>query len=231
MNKETAKQILSKSISNLQERRGDLTVGDIEAEVINNACLYILNNQKEKTQGSKTIEEMFLSALDATKDFVPFAQAFTEAAMELFPRHYTEKEAIPATFGIQQNIAWEGMWDHLRNYFQKNHGIQIDNVETTPTTFYSTSHKRYENNSLTSESEVERTINLTFIDNNQEIIVSIEPSLSPKKGYLISQEDKELKYKGYDADYLFSIRLDDFEEVETFILEMPNRNLKIVYFE
>jgi len=231
MNKETAKQILSKSISNLQERRGDLTVGDIEAEVINNACLYILKNQKEKTQGSKTIEEMFLGALDATKDFVPFAQAFTEAAMELFPRHYTEKEAIPATFGIQQNIAWEGMWDHLRNYFQKNHGIQIDNVETTPTTFYSTSHKRYENNSLTSESEVERTINLSFIDNNKEIIVSIEPSLSPKKGYLISQEDKELKYKGYDADYLFSIRLDDFDEVETFILEMPNRNLKIVYFE
>lgn len=231
MNKETAKQILSKSISNLQERRGDLTVGDIEAEVINNACLYILKNQKEKTQGSKTIEEMFLGALDATKDFVPFAQAFTEAAMELFPRHYTEKEAIPATFGIQQNIAWEGMWDHLRNYFQKNHGIQIDNVETTPTTFYSTSHKRYENNSLTSESEVERTINLSFIDNKQEIIVSIEPSLSPKKGYLISQEDKELKYKGYDADYLFSIKFDDFDEVETFILEMPNRNLKIVYFE
>ena len=231
MNKETAKQILSKSISNLQERRGDLTVGDIEAEVINNACLYILKNQKEKTQGSKTIEEMFLGALDATKDFAPYAQAFTEAAMELFPRHYTEKEAIPATFGIQQNIAWEGMWDHLRNYFQKNHGIQIDEVETEPTIFYSNKHKRYENNSLVSESEVERTINLNFIDNKNVLVIGIAPSLSPKKSYKLERNGNSVKYKGDDPDYLFTVTYDDFDEVEQFTLEMPNRGLKIVYFE
>jgi len=231
MDKEEAKRILLRSVSNLQERRGDITIGDLEAEVINNACLYILKNQKEQMSKSKSIEAMFLSALNSAKDFVPYAQAFTEAAMELFPRHYTEKEAIPATFGIQQNIAWEGMWDHLRNYFQKNHGLQIDNVETTPTTFYSTTHKRFENNALTLESDVERTINLSFIDDKKEIIVSIEPSLSPKKAYLISNKNSTLKYKGYDPDYLFIITLDEFEEVENFTLEMPNRNLQIIYYE
>ncbi len=231
MDKEEAKRILLRSVLNLQERRGDITIGDLEAEVINNACLYILKNQKEHMSKSKSIEEIFLSALNSVTDFVPYAQAFTEAAMELFPRHYTENEAIIANLGIQQNIAWEGMWDHLRNYFQKNHGLQIDNVETTPTTFYSTNHKRFENNTLISESDVARTINLSFIDNKQEIIVSIEPSLSPKKAYLISNENRKLKYKGYDPDYLFIITLDEFKEIEIFTLEMPNRNLKIMYFE
>ena len=47
MDKEEAKRILLRSVSNLQERRGDITIGDLEAEVINNACLYILKNQKE----------------------------------------------------------------------------------------------------------------------------------------------------------------------------------------
>ena len=72
---------------------------------------------------------------------------------------------------------------------------------------------------------------LNFIDDNQELIVSIEPSLSPKKSHLISNSDNILKYKGYDPDYLFTVKLDDFDEVEQFTLEMPNRNLKIVYFE
>src|SRR5690606_41043408 len=60
-------------------------------------------------------------------------------------------------------------------YFQKNHGIQIDEVETEPAIFYSTKHKRYENNSFVSESEVERTINLNFVDNKEELVVGIAP--------------------------------------------------------
>jgi len=231
MNKQTAKQILAQSMANLQERRGSVTSADLETEVINNACLVILKNQKEKMRQGKSNEEMFLGDLNATQDFIAIAQAFTEGAMELFPQNYTAREAVVATMGIQQNVLWEGMWDFLRDYFQKNHGIQIDDIETTPLIFYSTLHKRYENGNLASTSEVERTINLNFIENDEEIIVSIEPSLSPKKGYIISKNESQIIYKGYDPDYLFTINLDNMEEVETFILEMPNRNLKIIYFE
>ncbi|MDY3521946.1 hypothetical protein PG614_09925 [Riemerella anatipestifer] len=231
MDKHKAKQHLIQSITNLQQRRGNITVADLETEVINNTCLFVLKNQKEKMRQGKTIEEMFLGALNSIQDFIPITSAFTEAAMELFPGQYTERHAMMATMGVQQNIAWEGMWDFLRDYFQKNHGIRIDDTETEASIFYSTKHKRYENGSLVSESEVERTINLNFIDNNQELVVSIEPSLSPKKSHLISNDGNTLKYKGYDPDYLFTVSFDDFEEVEQFILEMPNRNLKIVYFE
>lgn len=88
MNKNQAKQHLTKSISNLKQRRGNLTVADLEAEVINNTCLFVLKNQKDKMRQGKTIEEMFLGALNSTQDFIPITSAFTEAAMELFPGQY-----------------------------------------------------------------------------------------------------------------------------------------------
>ena len=231
MNKETAKQILTNSISNLQKRRGNITVSDLETEVINNACLYILKKQKDKTSQGKTIEEMFLGALESTKNFIPISKDFTEAAMELFPDNYTEKNAIMATMGIQQNIAWEGMWDFLRDYFQKNHGKRIDNTEVSQSVFNSTKHQRFENENLVSESEVERIINVSYIDNKEEVIVEIAPSLSPKKARIISKTANKLVYKGFDPDYLFTIELDSFDEIENFTLEMPNRKLKIQYFD
>ena len=138
MNLETAKQILAKSINNLQNRRGQITLEDVEAEVINNACLAILkNNEIHK----------------ATE----YASIFSTAASNLISK-YSQREISNALMGIPQNVQWEGMWDFLRDYFQKNHGIQIDNVETTPTIFYSTKHIRYENGNLITESEVARTI-------------------------------------------------------------------------
>ena len=138
---------------------------------------------------------------------------------------------MSALMGIQQNVLWDGMWEFLRDYFQKNHGIQIDDVETEPAIFYSNKHKRYENNSLVSESEVERTINLNFIDNKEVLVIGIAPSLSPKKSYKVERNGNSVKYKGDDPDYLFTVTYDDFDEVEQFVLEMPNRGLKIVYFE
>jgi len=211
MNKETAKELLVQSIKNLQNRREKITMADIEAEVINNACLNILKNND-------------------TQNAIAYAQFFTESAKELIPQ-YSEEESISALMGIQQNVLWDGMWDFLRDYFKKNHGIQIDDVETTPFIFYSTKHKRYENGILTSESEVERTINLNFINDKEELLIGIAPSLSPKKSYRISQTETQAQYKGYDPDYLFTVTYDSYEEVETFTLEMPNRNLKIIYFE
>jgi hypothetical protein len=211
MNKESAKQVLAQSITNLQNRRGQITMADVEAEVINNACLNILKNKD-------------------TQNAIIYAQIFTESAQELIPQ-YSEKASMSAIMGIQQNVLWDGMWDFLRDYFQKNHGIQIDEVETEPAIFYSSKHKRFENNSLVSESEVERTINLNFIDNKEVLVIGIAPSLSPKKSYKLERNGNSVKYRGDDPDYLFTVTYDDFDEVDQFTLEMPNRGLKIVYFE
>ena len=126
MTKESAKQILGQSVSNLNSKKGSLSLNDLEAEVINNTCLFILKNMKKKMSESNSIESMFMNGLSATQDFASISKAFTDGAMELFPEQYTVQEAMAATMGIQQNLAWDGMWDFLRDYFQKNHGIKID---------------------------------------------------------------------------------------------------------
>ena len=67
-----------------------------------------------------------------------------------------------AFIAIYQNISWAGMWDFLRDYFQKKHGESIDSIVGEPLIFYSQKHKRFENGVLISTSKVERNINLNF---------------------------------------------------------------------
>ena len=115
--------------------------------------------------------------------------------------------------------------------FRSNHGVEINEVTTSITkVFSSIRHERFENNILVSESEVDRVININF-DNEDNILVSIAPSLSPKKAALKSESENKKTYIGFDTDYSFIIDFDDFDEIETFTLEMPNRHLKIVYYE
>jgi hypothetical protein len=231
MDKETAKQILAQSITNLNNRKGIVNSQDLQAEVINNACYYYLKNQKDKASKANSIEASLLEILNATKELIPNSKAFTEAAMELFPNHYGMPEAINATMGIQQNVAWDGMWEFLIDYFQKNHGIQIDEGNYDTAIFNSTKHMRFENGELTSESAIERIIRLDFSKDKNEIIISIEQSLSPKKAYIKNIKFDKYIYEGADPDYVFNVFFGDFGEVIKFTLKMPNRNLKIVYFE
>ena len=126
IDKLSAKRILEKSILDLLEQTENITKADIEVEVINNACLACLKNQKNKERQGKNIEEKYRNIFKATKDFVPIAKAFIEGAMELFPQHFTEKEASWCMWEIQQRVRLEDIWDSLTDYFQRNHGIQIN---------------------------------------------------------------------------------------------------------
>jgi len=126
MNKTIAKQILNQSIINLRLRNENIKLSDIEADVINLACLSIFKKQKEINFPSDLFPFDFLEAAIA---------AFTEAAMEIIPNGYTFSHAANANMGIQQNIYWEGMWEFLENYFENKHGIQIKDVEINSTMF------------------------------------------------------------------------------------------------
>ncbi|EPR73430.1 hypothetical protein ADIWIN_1460 [Winogradskyella psychrotolerans RS-3] len=158
-------------------------------------------------------------------------RAFTEAAMELFPDYYGIKNATAALIGIPNNLDWDGMWDFLADYFRSNHGKEINEYSAKSIkVFSSIRHERFEDGVLTSESEVDRVINITF-DNENNILVSIAPSLSPKKAAFKSGSEYKKSYVGFDPDYLFTVSFDDFNEIDSFMLEMPNRKLKIVYYD
>lgn len=119
MDKDGAKIILSESLNNLEKRRGaPLTIADLEAEVINNACVSVFM-RKKLDEKKDNIFSIFSLPPFNVRDI---ASAFANAALELFPREYTQLQATNAILAVQQNVAWEGMLDFLRNYFQKNHG-------------------------------------------------------------------------------------------------------------
>jgi hypothetical protein len=111
MNTEDATLILCRSILNLEAHKGNLTGADLEAEVINNACLVILKNERARVN----------------QNILQIAHAFTDAAAYLYPDRYKEVSIINAIGGIQQNVAWDGMWEFLKGYYRRNHGIEIDN--------------------------------------------------------------------------------------------------------
>ena len=229
MDKETAKGILAQSISNLQSRKGYIYISDVDAETINNACLYLIKNFNNQI---KKVHDVTQIGSVVAKNYISFnsvALSFVAAAKELFPSDFDQNRATIDSTAIIQNICWAGMWDFLRDYFQKNHGIQIDNVSAAPSIFYSQMHIRYQDDVKVSESIVERNVNINYFNNKAEVIISIEPTLSAKKGLLIENRNNILTYKGADPDYKFVIMLDRFEEVKEFVLEMPNRRLKLVY--
>ena len=126
MDKTIAKQILNQSIGNLKQRREKIALTDLEAEVINLACLSIFKKQKEMNYSSQIFPHEFKEAA---------IEAFTEAAMGLFPQAYTFSHAAIARMGIQRNIYSEGMWEFLRRYFEENHGIKIDDIEISANMF------------------------------------------------------------------------------------------------
>ncbi|BDS09585.1 hypothetical protein [Aureispira anguillae] len=208
--------ILIESITRLSKRSPEITVANAQADVINNACLYILKEQKKDLFYGQHLQD---------------AKLFIDASIRIF-QQFREVDGIILMTSIQNNLAWDGMWDFLRTYFYEKHGIHIDEKSSETLKFYSNSHKRIENGTITSEDEVARIVVVQFIgENKEEVLVSIEPSLSPKKGKLLTNKENILTYEGYDPDYLFHIKLDLFNEVEFFTLELPNRKLAIEYYE
>jgi len=214
MNKDTAKTILAKSLQNLNKRKGSISLENVDAEVINLACFEILKNRRAGKISNESL----------------IADAFTSAAQELF-KEYTSDRAVIGSFGILQNIEWEGMWDFLRNYFNKNHALIIDGIELENITFYSTVHRRYESDEIVSESPAERVVNLVFTNNRKDVLVSVEPTLSAKAANLASTNSNVSIYNGVDPDYRFTIEFDLFGEVDKFTMELLPRELKIIYLE
>lgn len=65
------------------------------------------------------------------------------------------------------------------------------------------SHKRIENGREVSHDFVARRANFEYDFTGNNVIISIEPTLSPKKAHLTRQDGFTLYYVGEDPDYEF----------------------------
>lgn len=222
--------ILEDGFKNLIARKGSLTMEDVEGEVNLQCCRYILENYGDRVISVPDVNRINDVIGHNSINFNTIIRDFIRSAYNLFPDHWqVDKDGIFIHM-IAANLSWSSMWDHLVTYFMREHGEDIDNSKKESLIFYSQKHHRFENNNFINEAVVERNVNITFFNDGEYIMVSIEPSLSNKKAYLESRKGNLLTFRGDDKDYKFSIVLDDYEEVEMFTLELVNRGLKIEYY-
>ena len=65
--------------------------------------------------------------------------------------------------------------------------------------------QRIENGRIVANDPVIRRANFEYNATGTEVVISIIPSLSPKRAYLIQEDCYTLKYRGSDSDYLFEL--------------------------
>lgn len=222
---------IKQSINDFKEKNGTLTSTNIETETINVACCELLKKYGNRIDKEHDINRLRSSVIKNVWLLEEIKQ-YTDASLTLYYPNYTEDMAQAANMIILQNISWGGMWNFLRNYFLEKHGVPIDSVDTEICVYGSTNYKRYEYGRLVDHSKTEnRLVKFSFLEDKVEVTVSIEPSLSMKQAKLTNKNERVSTYRGYDPDYLFHIHFDKFDEVEFFVLEMPNRSLKIEYYK
>ena len=66
-------------------------------------------------------------------------------------------------------------------------------------------HQRLQNGRVVSNDAVPRRANFDYDLTGNNVVISIIPTLSPKRAHLVSQDGFNLYYRGDDPDYRFEI--------------------------
>lgn len=228
LTQQIAENALHESLADLQQKKGNLVLQDVETETINVACMLLLENHRQQISSHHDINQL-QDHINSNMRFYDIALWFTNYAARLFPQDYTQDHVTTAAFMIVQNVSWAGMWDFLREYFFKTHGRAIDEVESDICVFDSVRHERYENDVMVNNSIADRKVIVNFTDDKRRAMISIEPTLSAKSARLYRRNGYQLEYVGEDPDYAFQITINRFDQIEGFTLRMPNRRLEIIY--
>lgn len=226
--RENAANTLLKNIHDLFQKQGSISKEDLEAETINTACLDIIREFGSSISSTHNIDDLE-SYICINVSFSKYAVFYTKALHEFYPEEFSSEMAAVLTMLIIQNISYAGMWDFLRNYYQEKHQWAIDNTEVDIEIFDSGCHQRYQWGIPDEPTPAIRKVILNFTNERKDMTVRVEPTLSEKKAHLINRNGNEAEYKGYDPDYSFYIKYNNFGGIDRFIVEMHPRGIKIVY--
>jgi hypothetical protein len=134
-------------------------------------------------------------------------------------------------FGFAATAEWDGLWTFLRDYFNNNLGIKIDNVQMKYLRFDSSSHSRFEAGEHISTSEIERKVTVALSEDMRTAQFEISLTLSNKEARLLQKLGNDYIYIGTDPDFRFEFSLDLFGNIESFVLMRTDRDLRIEYYE
>lgn len=125
MDIQTVKKKLEDSLSNLKSMKGQLKTSDIEADIMNVACLELLKENdswiRKGTDNDSIMEVMYLNHMRYSED----VELYFEAASLLYPAIYSNPKKDIFVGLVIKNATWSGMWDFLKKYFKENHNKTI----------------------------------------------------------------------------------------------------------
>ena len=125
MDIQTEKKKLEDSLSNLKRLKGHINTSDIEADIMNVACLELLKENdswiKKGDDNDSIMEVMYLNHMKYSKD----VELYFDAASLLYPSIYRNPNKDIFVGLVIKNATWSGMWDFLRKYFKDNHNRNI----------------------------------------------------------------------------------------------------------
>lgn len=203
---------LGDSLVDLKNRRGQISLDNVCAEVINNACLDILRNRKNNSYDTKVEKEIEM--------------AYIACAKKIFPT-FSEKFVDAAQTGITQNVEWAEMWNFLRQYFKENHDMNIDEIRTNLKTFTSNKQSKYQQDNLIATATDLRIVKVEYID-MMNILISIEPNVSLKSAELTGSIAGIGIFQCDDPDYKFEIHGYPFP-ITKVVAHRVDKDSKIVY--
>lgn len=117
INIKDAKIIIANSLDSFYKNNETLNLQQLQAECINNACLYFL----QKTTG---MSGMSLLGMSIRNNPQGLGEIFGKATQELIPQ-FSDAMIANTGLAVMQNTQWEGIEDFLINYFYKVHNKRI----------------------------------------------------------------------------------------------------------
>lgn len=128
-------EVFRDSILHVEEVNNSLNVSDLEAEVINLSSFLYVRTSKYIDFKLDYLDNGMVEGI-ASYD-VSVIQEVIDAAMQLFPKHYTQRHASVASQAVLMNLEVMGINDYssfLKAYFSSKHKISIaskdENVKT-----------------------------------------------------------------------------------------------------
>jgi len=203
---------LGDSLVDLKKRKGQLTLDNVCAEVINNACLDILRERKNNSHDTKVEKEIRM--------------VYIACAKKIFP-DFSDKYVDASLTGITQNVEWGEMWNFLRQYFKENHDMNIDSIRTTLQTFTSNKQSKYQDDNLIATATDLRVVKVEYLD-MMNILISIDPNVSLKSAELTGTIAGIGIFQCEDPDYKFEIHGYPFP-ITKVVAHRVDKDSKIVY--
>ena len=113
-----AYNLLVESLSDLEERNGQLSPDDYAADIINVTCQYLIDNNYCYRNGVNAMDYFYENYINLRND----VESIISSISGVYPNIVTDQTVESMAQNVCLNIGWVGMPTFLKDYFYKKHG-------------------------------------------------------------------------------------------------------------